>query len=938
MTKLKILILALCTIWVTGCGSDSISGDIGTPTTQASLALIQVNPVGKAIAKGTTQQLTATGVFSNGVSQSLTNTTTWTSSNPAIATVTNTGLVTGVAPGEVNLIATTSGINGTAPLTVTTATLSSVSVTPANATVARGTTQQFRFVGSFSDSTTQDLTSAAAWSTSPAGLASVNNLGLATANNVGVVNVTGTFNGQSASGVLTITAATLQNISVFPAAPSVARGFSVQAGANATFSDGTVQNITNTAAWSSSDTTIANVSAAGNVSANNVGVANITATQGAVSSSTTITVSQASLVSLAISPAGPSNVTLGGQLQLTATGTFSDATTLDLTSAATWASNNTAVAAVTNAAPIKGTVSGVALGSTQIGAVIPNTAIAASTTVTVVPPASLQANLVGLDQAGTSLVKFNSGSAGTITTTAITGLTAGDTLVGLDVRPLNRFLYGLGFNNVAGTVQLYAVDPNNGRATPVGTAGGFVDGAGNPAAIQGTDFGFDFNPSVDRIRVVTNTGQNFRMNPNTGAFIDGDLGGAAGSVAGVNQDGPINGGTTTVDGAAYTNNAMNNGGVTTLYTLDAITNALYIQNPPNAGTQANGITVTLGGNTLDFTASNGFDIAAGVNVPASNAAVTSGSGFAALEVGGATGLYGINLVNGAALNLGPIGSGATPLRGLTALQDQNDVNVIALQSGNLGRLNSTTPGTSVSVAITGVTAGETIVGIDYRPSTGQLFGLGINATTDTGTLYRIDPQTGATTVIGAAGQIAFVNAAANTVDLADPAVVGYGFDFNPTVDRVRVTSDSGLNFRLNPITGAPVDGDAVAAGINPDGNINGGAAGVNAAAYTNNFAGATVTTLYTLVESSDGLFIQNPPNAGTQVPVGPLGVNFTTLSGFDIPHGVQVAASNAVATGNGFAILTVGGNSGLYTINLTTGTATLLGGVFNTVSGMTVSY
>ncbi len=151
MTKLKILILALCTIWVTGCGSDSISGDVGTPTTQASLALIQVNPVGKAIAKGTTQQLTATGVFTNGVSQSLTNTTTWTSSNPAIATVSNTGLVTGVAAGEVNLIATTSGINGTAPLTVTAASLSSISVTPPTATVAQGTTQQFRFLGSFSD-------------------------------------------------------------------------------------------------------------------------------------------------------------------------------------------------------------------------------------------------------------------------------------------------------------------------------------------------------------------------------------------------------------------------------------------------------------------------------------------------------------------------------------------------------------------------------------------------------------------------------------------------------------------------------------------------------------------------------------------------------------------------------------------------------------------
>ncbi len=760
---------------------------------------------------------------------------------------------------------------------------------------------------------------------------------------MGPVNVTGTFNGQSASGVLTITAATLQNITIFPAGPSVARGFSVQAGANATFSDGSVQNITNTATWSSGDTTIANVSAAGNVSANNVGVANITATQGVVSSSTTITVSQASLVSLAISPVGPSNVTLGGQLQLSATGTFSDATTLDLTSAATWASNNTGIAAVTNAAPVKGTVSGVAIGSTQIGAVIPNTAIAASTSVNVVAPANLQANLVSLDQTGTSLVRFNSNSAGTTTVTAVTGLNAGDSLVGLDVRPLNRFLYGLGFNSGAGTVQLYCINPENGRATAVGTSGTFVDAVGNPITVQGPAFGFDFNPSVDRIRVVTSAGQNFRMNPNTGAFVDGDLGGAAASVAGLNTDGPVNGATTTLDGVAYTNNQSNNGGITTLYTLDSTGNSLFIQNPPNVGTQTATLAVTLGGNPLDFTASNGFDIPSGVNAFANNAPVTTGSGFAALEVGGVTGLYGINLVTGQALNLGPIGTGTTPLRGLAVLADQNDVNVVALQAATLTRFNSTTPGTTTTVALTGITASDTPAGIDFRPSTGQLFGLGINATTNTATLYRIDPQTGAATVIGAAGSIAFVDAVGNPVALPDPTTTGYGFDFNPTVDRVRVTTSSGLNFRLNPITGAAVDGDlggaaGSVAGVNTDGLVNGSVGGVSGAAYTNNFAGATATTLYTLDATSDQLLIQNPPNAGTQVAVGATGVDFTELSGFDIPHGVQVAANNSVAAGNGFAVLTVGGNSGLYSINLTTGAATFLGGVSATITGMTVSY
>ena len=92
-------------------------------------------------------------------------------------------------------------------------------------------------------------------------------------------------------------------------------------------------------------------------------------------------------------------------------------------------------------------------------------------------------------------------------------------------------------------------------------------------------------------------------------------------------------------------------------------NSLFIQNPPNAGTQTLGQTVTLNGNPLDFTSVNGFDIAAGVNAATSNTPVTSGSAFAVLTVGGATGLYSINLVNGAATLVGNVVNGATPVAG-----------------------------------------------------------------------------------------------------------------------------------------------------------------------------------------------------------------------------------------------------------------------------------
>jgi hypothetical protein len=509
---------------------------------------------------------------------------------------------------------------------------------------------------------------------------------------------------------------------------------------------------------------------------------------------------------------------------------------------------------------------------------------------------------------------------------AIIGLTAGDTLVGIDFRPNNGYLYGLGFNSVAGTVTLYAISHRTGVATPVGTAGTFVDAGANPVPITGTSFGFDFNPAVDRIRVSNNVGQNFRMNPNTGAFVDGDLGGAAGSVAGLNMDGPIIGATTTLDAAAYTNNQPNNGGITTLYTLDAASNARYIQNPPNAGTQTLGMPLTLNGNPLDFTSVNGFDILPGVNAAVNNGPVATGSGVAALAVGGVTSLYSINLVNGVTAQIGTIGNGTSVVQGLALQGDLGGLPAIAITADALVRFNTATPGTTTTQAVSGLQAGESLVGVDWRPQTGQLFALGFNAANGTGssTLYRMDPQTGAATVVGAAGGIA--NGAGTPISLG--GALSFGFDFNPTVDRIRIVTNNGLNFRINPSTGAVVG--------TGDGNINGlppGSAGVSGAAYTNSFGQSLtggVTTLYTLDALSNSLFIQNPPNNGTQtmglgVTVGGAALDFSDANGFDIPADVSVSTSNAAAVGRAYAQLVIGGVTRLYTIELSTGAATSIG-------------
>lgn len=503
---------------------------------------------------------------------------------------------------------------------------------------------------------------------------------------------------------------------------------------------------------------------------------------------------------------------------------------------------------------------------------------------------------------------------------SISGVNAGETLVAIDVRPQNQQLYALGVNATANTATLYCLSPQSGTAGVVGTAAGiaFVDATGNPVdfadpATVGWDI--DFNPAVDRLRVVAGS-LTFRVNPNTGASVDGDLGGATGSVAGVNPDGTVNGSTTTVSGAAYTNNQPNNGSLTTLYTLDPASDALFIQNPPNAGTQINGLPVTFGGGPLDFSGAAGFDIVPGVNVASSNAAATLGSGLALLTVGGTTGLYSINLVNGSTSLFGTVSG-----RSMAVRTEIGAAIALSANGASLVRFGTATPGTTNTVAVgTGsLSLGETIVGIDFRPQTGQFYALAVNHTANTGTLYLLDPQTGSLTVVGAQNSIS--NGA---LDFPDPATAGYGMDFNPTVDRLRVVTSRGLNFRVNPITGqlAAVDSDINA--------LPSGSTGVSAAAYTNSFAqslsGGT-TTQYTLDGASNSLFIQNPPNSGTltsqlNVTVRGTPLDFTDVNGFDIPSSVRVSASGSAATGRGWLAATVAGNTELYQLDLSTGVAT----------------
>jgi Bacterial Ig-like domain (group 2) len=369
-TVTRIFIGMLCGIlmlgFLAGCGGGSSGGP-------AVLASIEVTPTKSTIALGTTAQFTATGVFSDHTKKDLTSSVTWSPSN-GNASISNTagssGLARAVAAGTTTITATMGGISGNTILTVSAATLQTIGVTSTNPSIALGTTRQFVATGTFSDNTTQNLTSQVTWSSSN-GNASISNTagsnGLATAVTTGSAVITATFGAITGSTTLSVTAATLQTIEVTPANPSITGGTFQQFTATGIFSDSSKQDLTGSVTWSSSNHAAATINSGGLATGAGVGTSTITATLGLKSGTTTLTVTAASLVAIEVAPLSPS-IALGTGQQFSAIGRFADNTTQDLTTAVTWTSSAAGVATVSNATGSNGLSTSVGAGSTTITA------------------------------------------------------------------------------------------------------------------------------------------------------------------------------------------------------------------------------------------------------------------------------------------------------------------------------------------------------------------------------------------------------------------------------------------------------------------------------------------------------------------------------------------------------------------------------------------
>src|SRR5262245_56161378 len=167
--------------------ADQVDGLVNvTATVLQSIAVTPANP---SISKGLTQQFTATGTFSNGSTQNLTNQVTWASATTSVATINSTGLATAVATGTSTISGTLNGITGSTVMTVTSAALQSIAVTPANPSIAKGLTQQFTATGTYSDNSTQNLTGVVTWSSATTSIATISAGGLATGVAVGTSTI-----------------------------------------------------------------------------------------------------------------------------------------------------------------------------------------------------------------------------------------------------------------------------------------------------------------------------------------------------------------------------------------------------------------------------------------------------------------------------------------------------------------------------------------------------------------------------------------------------------------------------------------------------------------------------------------------------------------------------------------------------------------------------
>ena len=350
---------------VLNCYLVSGKTNLAKVTFVSALVSIAVTPNMLSLPVGVTQQFTATGTFSDNSTADLTSSATWTSSTPAIAAVNSaTGLANALSAGPTVITATSGSVSGSATLTVTPAALQSIAITPSPSSVDVGFTEQLTATGSYTDGSTQNVTTAANWTSSAPSVATIGpSTGLVTAVSGGTVTISATIGSISVTTQLSVAA--LESIAIIPNPITVELRSSQQLSATGTYSDGSTQNVTIAANWTSDTPSVATVGpSTGLVTAVSGGSATITATIGSITGTAPLSVPP--LQSIVVTPVLMS-IGVGGNQQFAATGIFSDGSRQNVTTWATWASGTPSVATIGSST---GFATGVSVGTATVSATI----------------------------------------------------------------------------------------------------------------------------------------------------------------------------------------------------------------------------------------------------------------------------------------------------------------------------------------------------------------------------------------------------------------------------------------------------------------------------------------------------------------------------------------------------------------------------------------
>ena len=366
----------------------AVSGQTSVRVTAPQLTSITVNPATATMSVNTTRQFTAQGTYADSSTADLTDSVTWSTGLATIFSVSNAagtrGLVTALAVGTDNVVASMSGIVGMATVTVSVIPLVSIAVTPNPLTLPQNLTLPLKATATYGDQSTQDVTTSATWTVADSSVATVGNLGTAAGQVTGLkanssTTVTATLSGKSGSATVNVIAPTLTSITVTPATATISAGDTQAFTATGTYQGSTTGvDITTQVTWSSSNIAVAQVSnaagtngvASGLTSPARGNTVTITAALNGVQGTATLTVTAPVLVAIMVRPA-TATIIVGDTQAYTVRGVYANGTTGALTGVS-WSSSSTGVATIAAGGGGGGgggaTATGVGPGTTTITA------------------------------------------------------------------------------------------------------------------------------------------------------------------------------------------------------------------------------------------------------------------------------------------------------------------------------------------------------------------------------------------------------------------------------------------------------------------------------------------------------------------------------------------------------------------------------------------